>query len=144
MLVYTCGCKVPVIDGHIQDSYCDDCFNETNDYELHRIDQNKLEDKDRVRLLERKLKRVKEELTYVECKLHTKNKELDAMHYVWCDGGCKYGTHRWTEQNITEEIVKMAERNTLRLKRWYGNNKYRREHYPEDYKDEKETEDGKS
>ncbi len=141
-LVYTCGCKVPVVDGHIQDSYCDNCFGENKRYKLFYIDQTKLEDKDRVRLLERKLKRVKEELTYLECKLHIKNKELDAMHYVWCDGGCETGTHRWVKELITEDIVKRAERNTRRLRSWYGNNKYRREHYPEDYKDEKEEENG--
>jgi hypothetical protein len=48
-----------------------------------------------------------------------KNRELDALHMVWCDGGCAGGVHRWTDVKVTRELVETAERNTRRLKRWY-------------------------
>ena len=51
--------------------------------------------------------------------LHEKNLKLDALHYVWCSGGCNGGVHRWSENTITEEIVLEAERNTKRLREWY-------------------------
>lgn len=50
-----------------------------------------------------------------EC-LREKNLELDAMHYVWCTGGCPDGAHRWTEDTLTEEVVARAERNVKRLR----------------------------
>jgi hypothetical protein len=56
---------------------------------------------------------------------HTRNLELDALHYVWCDGGCKTGIHRWTDQKITAELVETAVRNTTRLIHWYLNFVYR-------------------
>lgn len=52
---------------------------------------------------------------------HKRNIELDALHFVWCDGGCWNGTHRYTEGEITEEIVAVAERNTKRLRQWFIN-----------------------
>lgn len=52
--------------------------------------------------------------------LERKNRELDALHYVWCDGGCPRGVHRWHDDLIlTEDLVKLAERNTKRLRNWY-------------------------
>lgn len=51
--------------------------------------------------------------------LRRKNIALDALHYVWCDGGCETGIHRFVPQvEITEEIVVAAERNTKRLRQW--------------------------
>lgn len=65
------------------------------------------------------IKNLQWELTKQRDNNHERNVELDALHYVWCDGGCKSGTHRFTEQTITEEVVLAAERNTKRLRRWY-------------------------
>lgn len=59
-----------------------------------------------------------------EC-LRKKNLALDAMHWVWCDGGCESGTHRWAVEELTEEIVIAAERNTARLRRWFESAKFR-------------------
>jgi hypothetical protein len=70
--------------------------------------------RDRVRTLRDEIHR-KDEV------LHRKNIELDAMHWVWCDGGCETGTHRFTEDDLTEEVVKAAESNTARLRRWFNN-----------------------
>jgi hypothetical protein len=58
--------------------------------------------------------------------LREKALELDAMHYVWCDGGCRGGTHRWSEDEVTEDLVARAERNTKRLRRWLENQKHRK------------------
>lgn len=63
----------------------------------------------------------RQQIRIMQTALESKNKALDAMHYVWCDGGCHTGTHRWTEQTITEEIVQEAERNTRRLRSWFNN-----------------------
>lgn len=63
-----------------------------------------------------------------EC-LREKNVALDALHYVWCDGGCRDGVHRWTEGEITEEIVLAAERNARRLRTWLTSKNYRDDIY---------------
>lgn len=57
--------------------------------------------------------------------LREKNRELDAAHYVWCSGGCRGGAHRWTDAEVTEELVALAERNTARLRSWWENRKSR-------------------
>lgn len=58
--------------------------------------------------------------------LARKNVALDALHYVWCDGGCAGGVHRYGEHPpLTEEIVAEAERNARRLRRWHVNASYR-------------------
>jgi len=45
---------------------------------------------------------------------------------VWCNGGCKSGLHRWTEEEVTEELVLIAEKNTIRLRQWWENSKSRK------------------
>ena len=62
--------------------------------------------------------------------LAAKNKDLDAMHFVWCDGACPNGLHRYSDSILTEEIVLRAERNTKRLRRWYNGVKWKLTHYP--------------
>lgn len=63
-----------------------------------------------------------------------KNRELDALHLVWCDGGCPSGVHRFQggEVLVTEELVKTAERNTGRLRCWYEAVRFRSETYGPD------------
>lgn len=57
--------------------------------------------------------------------LHDKNVALDALGWVWCDGGCKAGVGRFTEFEPTEEAVVIIEHNTKRLRRWFTNRAYR-------------------
>ena len=60
---------------------------------------------------------------------HLKNLELDALYHVWCDGGCKGGTLRFTGGHrgpLSEDVVKMAEENTRRLRRRWNNLKARK------------------
>jgi len=71
------------------------------------------------------IENLRAEIRKMQLALERKNRELDALHYVWCDGGGATGTHRWTVQNITEEVVKEAERNTDRLREWWENAKFR-------------------
>jgi hypothetical protein len=80
--------------------------------------------------LKEKISNKKLELRAVNEHNRRRNLELDALHYVWCDGGCYGGVHRWQKENLTREIVKEAVRNTARLVTWWNN------HYeePEDYK----------
>ena len=52
-----------------------------------------------------------------------KNKLLDALHLVWCSGGCSGGTHRWDNTSVTEELVALAEHNTSRLRAWFNASK---------------------
>ena len=70
---------------------------------------------------------LKREVTNLNEVLHRKNLELDALHMVWCDGGCPSGVHRWSDAPVTEEIVLAAERNTERLRRWFNTVKWRLE-----------------
>ena len=44
--------------------------------------------------LEKKIKAQKHELAKLNDCLRLKNRDLDALHYVWCDGGCERGVHR--------------------------------------------------
>jgi hypothetical protein len=53
--------------------------------------------------------------------LRAKNRALDALHYVWCSGGCESGTHRYIDEKVTEEIVRDAEYNVQRLRTWFIN-----------------------
>ena len=73
---------------------------------------------------------LREELRRAQVALHEKNLALDAAYYVWCDGGCHTGILRWQEEHdappLTEEIVQEAERQVIRLRRWFESGKNRR------------------
>jgi len=82
------------------------------------------------RLRERN-RRLAAEVDHMRLVLERKNRELDALHVVWCDGGCPGGVHRFQGGDVlvTEELVKAAERNTKRLRDWYEAVKFRFETY---------------
>jgi hypothetical protein len=86
---------------------------------------------DELAALRVKVKQQAREITHLAEVLKRKNRELDALHLVWCDGGCPGGVHRWQDESaiITEELVKLAERNTRRLRTWYNGVKFRYETY---------------
>jgi len=56
---------------------------------------------------------------------HRKNIALDAMWWVWCDGGCSCGTARYSDKELTEEVVQTAEHNVKRLRTWFNNKQFR-------------------
>jgi len=70
------------------------------------------------------------EIRIIQEALRAKNLDLDAMHFVWCDGGCSRGVHRFSETILTEEMILRAERNTKRLRRWYNTVKWRMTTFP--------------
>ncbi len=63
--------------------------------------------------------RQRQSLHFLNQAAHYKNLALDALHYVWCSGGCPGGVCRYTESAVSEEIVQEAERNTRRLRTWW-------------------------
>lgn len=68
--------------------------------------------------------RLRAEIRRMQLAAERRNLELDALHMVWCDGGCEGGVHRFDgegPEGITQEIVDAAVRNTDRLKRWWAN-----------------------
>lgn len=74
--------------------------------------------------------RQRREIAHLNDVLHRKNIELDALHMVWCDGGCYSGVHRYEDRPVTEEIVVAAERNTARLRRWFDVVRFKLDRYP--------------
>lgn len=69
----------------------------------------------------RKIRSQRDEIRRLNECLRIKNIELDALHYVWCTGGCKTGQHRWCSGVVTEDEMALAERNVLRLRTRYDN-----------------------
>jgi iron only hydrogenase large subunit-like protein len=96
--------------------------------------KNKLEEKinnqaAHIKIIENLIQNHKRQITNMRKCLEEKNKMLDALHYVWCDGGCIGGIHRYNamkDVELTEEIVKKAESNTYRLRTWFINYKFRK------------------
>lgn len=69
----------------------------------------------------------KRELKQLQDKREEKNRELDAMYYVWCDGGCGSGVCRYGHTQLaTKDIVELAVRNTERLVKWHNNMEFRK------------------
>lgn len=80
-------------------------------------------DKDeRIKLLETKISEQKRQLHWCNEVLERKNKILDSLGYVWCDGGCRGGIFRETFLDIEEKIA-IAEKFQKRLDRWIRNAK---------------------
>jgi hypothetical protein len=72
--------------------------------------------------------RLRTEIRRMQIAAEVRNRQLDAMHYVWCTGGCEGGVHRFDGKGpagLTQEIVDEAIRNTERLKRRWANQRYR-------------------
>jgi hypothetical protein len=88
------------------------------------IPENELEN-----LKERNRAQAREIQILVE-KLHQKNQDVDALHFVWCDGGCPSGLHRYSDVKLTEELIVRAERNTARMRKWYNTVKWRLTSFP--------------
>lgn len=84
-----------------------------------------MSDADEVAELREKVRRQAADIRQMQLVLERKNRELDALHYVWCDGGCYRGVHRWTNTLVTKEMVEAAERQARRLRRWYRITEFR-------------------
>lgn len=76
--------------------------------------------------LRTKVQRQAEALSTAQAAAERRNIELDALHYVWCDGGCESGVHRYGEHPpLTKEIVEAAQKYVQRLTRWWNNSEFR-------------------
>lgn len=58
-----------------------------------------------------------------------RNRDLAALHIVWCDGGCAGGVGM--PETLDRETVVAAVRNTTRLVRWWNNRRYKDVGYAE-------------
>ena len=81
-------------------------------------------------ILKAKNRNLARQITYLVEALARKNRDLDALHFVWCSGGCPDGVHRFSDVRLTEEMIQRAERNTKRLRSWYNTVKWRLTKYP--------------
>jgi hypothetical protein len=81
--------------------------------------------------LREKVRQQRAEIAHLSGVLREKNLLLDALHVVWCNGGCPRGVHRFQDKDVlvTEQLVSAAERNTARLRQWYDAVKYRYDTY---------------
>lgn len=66
---------------------------------------------------------LRHEVNEMRLSAERRNRDLDALHLVWCDGGCTGGVHRYCgkPEDVTEAVVEAAERNTSRLRQWWNN-----------------------
>ena len=69
--------------------------------------------------------RLKIEVSIKDDQLYRRNRELDALGMVWCNGGCEGGVFRYSMDTLTKEQVEMVERNTARLRTWFEAKKFR-------------------
>ena len=55
--------------------------------------------------LREKARRQAAQIDHMRQVLERKNRQLDALHMVWCDGGCPSGVHRYQDRDVlvTEE-----------------------------------------
>lgn len=84
------------------------------------------DDTKEVERLRAEVAKLRDQLTFQRESNEKRNRELDALHYVWCNGGCEKGVHRYGEHPpLTDEIVTEAIRNTNRLISWHGNHKFK-------------------
>jgi len=75
--------------------------------------------------VQRKCKEQARQLTIMREVAEKRNRELDALHFVWCSGGCGKGAHRYSPDTVTRDVVMEAIRNTRRLVTHYVNKAHR-------------------
>jgi hypothetical protein len=73
--------------------------------------------------LREQVRTLKRELTIARHGAERRNKDLAALHIVWCDGGCHGGVGH--QEEVTEELVTLAEHHVKRLRRWWTNRTFR-------------------
>ena len=81
-----------------------------------------------VQRLREQVTNLRREVTHQRECLTVKNRQLDALHHVWCNGGCEGGVHRYDSQGasaITEEVVRDAVHSVNRLVTWFNNHEFK-------------------
>lgn len=113
-------CDVPDPDGDMVAGICDCGFDSDRPREdaafIAALDPDTV--RELVRLARRAIKQ-RPEIDIMRRSLEEKNRALDALHLVWCSGGCAGGAHRYTDEPVTRQLVEAAEANTKRLREWY-------------------------
>lgn len=116
--------------GFIQVPFIDHPLNSYNKKgRKEELEEKIVNQAENIRIMEELIRNQKKLITHIQGTLEEKNKMLDALHYVWCDGGYVGGVHRYKEMSnipLTEETVRKAESNTYRLRMWFVNNKFRK------------------
>jgi hypothetical protein len=79
-----------------------------------------------IKIIEELISKQKAHITTMQSSLEKKNRQLDALLFVWCSGGCLNGIHRYKDIPLTEELVRTAECNTIRLREYLQNYNYRK------------------
>ncbi len=95
------------------------------EYDEYEYDyESKKRQADYIRSLERKIVNLKQQVTVLREAQEDRNRQLKATKLiVYCSGGCPGGVP--DKDYITEEVVAEAERNTVRLRKWWENRKFR-------------------
>ncbi len=72
--------------------------------------------------------KLKREVTMMREGSERRNRDLDALHLVWCNGGCQSGVHRYcgSPDDVTEEVVALAESHVKRLRTWFVNRVFKK------------------
>jgi len=67
------------------------------------------------------IKRLRGTIAGMQTAAERRNRALDALHWVWCSGGCETGVHRFCghPDEVTEDVVATLEREAKRLRAWY-------------------------
>lgn len=73
------------------------------------------------RLISDPVSKYREQVKHLSETLRLKNIALDALHVVWCSGGCDRGVHRFlgSPDHVTEEMVAYVERQAVRFREWF-------------------------
>lgn len=68
-----------------------------------------------------KAKEHRKVIRHMQLQAERRNKEIDALGYVWCDGGCDGGMNRYNKDapDITLETMITVQRNTDRMWSWF-------------------------
>lgn len=69
--------------------------------------------------LREKVQRQAAHLRTLDDAAHDRNRQLDALRIVWCDGGCETGMARYAGEHPHSGLVLDALVNAARMHRWY-------------------------
>jgi hypothetical protein len=70
--------------------------------------------------LRAEVENLRRQLTYQRDNNERRNRQLDALGIVWCDGGCPGGMHRYTpDREVTAQMVADLMVNARRAEAWY-------------------------
>ena len=89
--------------------------------EIRRYDWHAPPDPDVIGAMSKRIKELQAQLRRMQEGSERRNKQLEALHVVWCDGGCSGGCR----STVTEDLVVEAELNVKRLRTWWENRKFK-------------------